>query len=497
MDNVLVHGEIRTGLLGDMHNRDAVGASLTLGDHGPVVSIAHDGRSASSALVTQWLNRGGGYTDLLFRDDRGPVTLLNTRWAGQSGAGPFVTRGVASSAVCQAPKEASRPAASRIENEVGEQEYTVNRLASSIDGLLRFIGAPHIDVDDSRADQLIIQRGQHDVLSWTVTHDELEADLSFELRRTTPWHASYGQASVDQRAEVVVGYAFNEGDADALFIHVQPLRALLVLIYGQDAKWRTHQVNGPNYVQWVQRGDLKQRWHEPIQQWEPAFLEATAQWSTALPEDLGVPTVGAADFGEEGLRQWFARWATDDDFRTPMQPAIEALAGMTRFLEPRVISYVSALEGLGGWIQGTPREYMGTQKAVQACLDAIDADWSNFAETSLISGYLATIYNDLKHPQRGRRPDHRELRLAARLAKTLIQLVALWGIPLDRDAGQHFEAGLIDRLESDLGQWEFEAFTIPNPDPKKPTAKGSAGVQLVLPNATRDALLVKIIKSAQ
>ncbi|KPG82394.1 hypothetical protein AEQ27_09810 [Frigoribacterium sp. RIT-PI-h] len=296
---------------------------------------------------------------------------------------------------------------------------------------------------------------------------------------------------------MIVGYALSEGEPDALFIYAQPLRALLVLVYGKDAKWRTHQVNGPNYVKWVQRGDLAKRWREPVQQWEPAYLEVTARSSTVLPQDLGVPMLGASDFGEEGLQKWFDRWTADEDFRTPMQPAIEALAGMTRFLEPRLLSYVSALEGLGGWVQATPRQYMGTEKAVQACLDAVDADWSNFADTTLIAGYLATIYNDLKHPQRGRRPDHRNLRLATRLAKTLVQLVALWGIPVNADAHHHFRAGLVDELESELGQWELRAFTVPNPDPNKTGEKGRRGVELVLSDASRDAILAQIIKSAE
>lgn len=140
---------------------------------------------------------------------------------------------------------------------------------------------------------------------------------------------------------------------------------------------------------------------------------------------------------------------------------------------------------------------MGTEKAVQACLDAVDADWSNFADTTLIAGYLATIYNDLKHPQRGRKPDHRNLRLATRLAETLVQLVALSGIPVDADAHDYFEAGLVDELKSELGQWKFEAFTVPNPDPNKTGEKGSRGVQLVPSDASRDAILAQIIESAE
>jgi hypothetical protein len=411
--------------------------------------------------------------DLLFQDDRGPVTLLDLRWAGQHGTPVAVTRAIARSAICQASRSPLE------DEEAGDQGHReISRIASTVDGLVRFLGTPPFDVDDDAPETIVIKSGNVQPITWTVSSDVLEADIAYELVRSTPWTTAGGVVKVENSAQLVTGYAVGEGEADVLFLlYQQPFRALLVLVYGKDANWRGHEVRGEQYVQRVQDREGGEGAFTEERRWEPAYIDATARWSGEAI-DLGHPLLTAADFAAEGFEQWFSRWTTDDDFKAALQPAVEAIAGMTRFLEPRLISLVGALEGLGGWLSGNPRQFIKTKPAVQNCLNAIDADWSNIGSTEHIAGYLATIYNDLKHPQRGRRASYHDLRFATRLASTIVRLVAFADLPLRGAAREFFAAHLVEFIEQEIGQRFFEDFTLPGGNQK--------GVQLV--RSAEDAL---------
>jgi len=466
MHNFLRVGETRTGLLGDGDNPGAVAVSLSLDEHGPVVVIPHSSPSNASELVDRWLKPRGTKVDLLFQDDRGPVTLLDLRWAGQHGAPVAVTRAIARSAICQAPRSPAEG------EEVGEEGHReIRQLASTIDGLVQFLGTPPFEVDGDTPGSVIIDVGSVQPITWTVSSDVLEADVAYELVRSTPWTTVGGVVKVENRAQLVTGYAVDEGEADVLFLlYQQPLRALLVLVYGKDANWRSHVVRGEQYVQRVQDRAAGPGVFTEEQLWEPAYIDATARWSGEVVE-LGEPLLTADDFAAQGLEDWFSRWTTDDDFKGALQPAVEALAGMTRFLEPRLVSLVGALEGIGGWLSGNPRTRISTAEGVQNCLNAIEADWSNVGSIEHIANYLATIYNDLKHPQRGRRASYQDLRFATRLASTVVRLVAFADLPIEDAAKKDFAAQLVEVLEQEIGQRGFEDFTLPGGNQK--------GVQLV------------------
>ncbi|MDN4649274.1 hypothetical protein QCD68_13350 [Curtobacterium sp. PsM8] len=411
--------------------------------------------------------------DLLFQDDRGPVTLLDLRWAGQHGAPVAVTRAIARSAICQAPRTPSE------EKEAdGQGHREISQLASTVDGLVRFLGTPPFEVDDDAPEGIVVKPGSVHPIIWTLSSDVLEADIAYELVRSTPWTTAGGVVKVENRAQLLTGYAVDEGEADVLFLlYQQPLRALLVLVYGKDANWRSHEVRGEQYVQRVQDREGGVGAFTEERRWEPAYIDATARWSGEAA-DLGHPLLVAVDFGAEGFEQWFSRWTTDDDFKAALAPAVEAIAGMTRFLEPRLISLVGALEGLGGWVSGNPRKWITTTSAVQNCLEAMDVDWSNLGTTQHIAGYLGTIYNDLKHAQRGRRSSYHDLRFATRLASTIVRLVAFVDLPIRDAAKKYFAAQLIDALEQEIGQRYFEDFSLPGGNRQ--------GVQLV--RSPEDAL---------
>lgn len=473
MDNFLRAGETRTGLLGDGDNPGAVAASLSLDDHGPVIAIPHSGASEASTLVERWLTPRGSRVDLLFQDDRGPVTLLDLRWAGQHGAAVAVTRAIARSAICQAPRT---PSEGEEADDQGHRE--ISQLASTIDGLVRFLGTPPFEIDVDLPDGIVIKLGSVHPLTWTLSSDVLEADIAYELVRCTPVSTAGGVVRVENRAQLITGYAVDEGEADVLFLlYQQPLRALLVLVYGKDANWRSHEVRGEQYVQRVQDREGGAVAFREDRHWGPAYIDATARWSGEAV-DLEHPLLTADDFAAEGLEQWFSRWTADDDFKAALQPAVEAIAGMTRFLEPRLVSLVGALEGVGGWLSGDPRKFIQTKPAVQNCLNAIDADWSNVGSTEHIAGYLATIYNDLKHPQRGRRASYHDLRFATRLASTIVRLVAFADLPIREAAKKFFAAHLVESVEQEIGQRYFEDFTLPGGNKK--------GVRLV--RSAEDAL---------
>ncbi|MDT0234908.1 hypothetical protein [Curtobacterium sp. BRB10] len=467
MDNVLRAGEVRTGFLTDGQHPDLVAASLTWTERGPELSVPGAPGRTQFEIVEDWFRRRRGGIDLLFTDDRGPVTLSDVRYAGHHGNEIRVTKATARNAICQHPRQLPKSTAEErliraIETPFESSVLSVEELYSTVDGLARFSGFGRIEVEETDPDhpeRISLTRDLNEKLTWTVDVDELPSTLQYEVLRTTPWRENDDGVTVQNEVVVQTRWLGGNVQPEILLWQQYPLRSLLVLAYSRPIQWRTHHVRGQSFPT-THRGTEETSW-------VPAFIADTAQGTFQDSAKLDMPLFGMQDLGPDGMQVWFERWLEDDSFRNPMQSAIEALSGFTRFLEPRVMLLINTLEALGGWVTGDPHKRMSLAKAVENCARASGGEWSNIGDAAtdpeiLIARFLATLQNDLKHGQRGQRRSRRDLRFAERLSAALIRMTALHEIPIDEDAARYARASLVEDVENELGQDELATIERPN-----------------------------------
>lgn len=478
MDNVLRANDVRTGLLSDGKHPDLIAASLTWTDQGPVIAVPASPRQPQYAVIEEWLKPGRGGVDLLFVDDRGPVTLSDVRYTGRHGGSIRVTTGRARNAICQYPKALPAGSAEErityaLEAPLAPSVLSVEEMYSTIDGLARFSGFGRIEVadtDQEHPEQIVLTRSVEEHVSWTVDAEDFASALQYDVLRTTPWRENDDGVAVHN--EVVIETKWLGGDVqpEILLWQQYPMRSLLVIAYGKRVEWRSHHVRGQSFPTNYMRGE------PDTIGWAPAFIADTAHSTFQDPVQLPIPLFGMPALGPGGMRAWFERWLDDDAFRNPMQSAIEALAGFTRFLEPRVMLLINTLEALGGWVVGAPHTQFKLVDAIANCVRASGGDWSNLARPPfdaemLAAQFLATLQNDLKHGQRGQRRTARDLRLGEKLASALIRMTALHGIPIDPDAIRYIRASLIEEVENELGQDELTTVLRPNGTDKQGNPK--------------------------
>ncbi|MDQ0540896.1 hypothetical protein QF011_003474 [Curtobacterium flaccumfaciens] len=486
MDNVLRANDVRTGLLSDGKHPDLIAASLTWTELGPEIAVPASPRQPQYAVIEEWLKPGRGGVDLLFVDDRGPVTLSDVRYTGRHGSTIRVTRGRARNAICQYPEALPTGTAEEritraLETPLAPSVLSVEEMYSTIDGLARFSGFGRIEVadtDQEHPEQIVLTRSVKEHVSWTVDAEDFASALQYDVLRTTPWREN--DEGVTVHNEVVIETKWLGGDVqpEILLWQQYPMRSLLVLAYGKRVEWRSHHVRGQSFPTKYMRGE------PDTIDWAPAFIADTAYSTFQDPVKLPIPLFGMPALGPDGMQAWFERWLDDDAFRNPMQSAIEALAGFTRFLEPRVMLLINTLEALGGWVVGAPHEQIKLVDAIANCVRASGGDWSNLARPPfdaemLAAQFLATLQNDLKHGQRGQRRTARDLRLGEKLASALIRMTALHDIPIDPDAIRYIRASLIEEVENELGQDELTTVARPNGTDKQGNPKTRVEGELI------------------
>lgn len=488
MDNVLHGGDVRTGLLTDDKHPELVAASLTWTERGPELSVPGSPGSAQFEIIEDWFTPQRGGIDLLFVDDRGPVTLSDVRYAGHHGGSIRVTKATARNAICQWPRAMPEGTAEEritraLENPLAPSVLSVEEICSAIDGLARFSGFGRIEVEDTdpeHPERIVLTRNIDEVVSWTVDAEDFASPLQYEVRRTTPWHENDDGVTV--RNEVVLQTKWlGDVQPEILLWQQYPLRSLLVIAYGSRVEWRSHHVRGQAFPTTYMHDEP-----ETIN-WTPAFIADTAYGTFQDPAKLMVPLFGMPALGPEGMRAWFERWLDDDAFRNPMQSAVEALSGFSRFLEPRVMLLINTLEALGGWVVGAPHDRIDLAPAIGNCIRASGGDWSNLAHLPcdaemLVARFLATLQNDLKHGQRGQRRTARDLRFAEKVASALIRMTALHEIPIAENAISYVRATLIEDIENELGEDELTTVERPNGTDKHGNPKTrTEGVLLRVP----------------
>ncbi|WP_256842891.1 hypothetical protein [Ornithinimicrobium cryptoxanthini] len=421
MTNELTLGQTRPGILVDgQEGTPYLACTLTYENgRGPLVEVPYVRGDGQYAAVEPWLQgRETPPTTMAFHDPDGTVTLSGVRWRGDRGADASVGRLDARLAIFGRARELPT-------------EYQVRSLISRIDGLHEFAGFESISTEHERPD------GHWRTTVTVHPRDEVLVEhggMTFRIRATVPMSSS--TVEVSALADAVIETTTHGGaTVDEHVVAQWPFRALLSLTFGVPLFWREHNLLNEQFPVWMLSGDA----HGPAP--VPLLLQRTlrdyekdkVEW-----RDLALSIFRLGDLGADGLVRWLDFYA-DPLFSRAVEPAVEVLnGGAGNFLEPRLTLTMFALDALGHYLDETRRPRVPLKEQIARCLDVHGVDWSILGPKAELAQALAHVNNDLKHPDRPKRPDGVEMSLAADLGLVIFRLKIAQLLGLDEALIERF-----------------------------------------------------------
>lgn len=414
MANELRAGQTRPGILVDgLEETLYLACNLTYEPRrGPLVEVPYVPDAPQFKVAQAWFRQQETPPGCLsFHDPEGDVTLTGVRWRGNRGIEVAIGRLDARVAIFGRAQHLM-------------DEFRLKTVRSRIDGLREFAAFESIHTEHERTD------GQVRTLVTVHAKDEMRVQhdaITYRIRATTPGSTSGREVAV--RADAVVETTKEAGATVDEHIEAQwPLRALLTLAFGVPLYWREHQLLDEQFPTWMVGGPPRGPMHVPL------LFERTVR-DHEHPEvgwhQLALPMFDMGDLGEEGLVRWFTLYA-DPVFSRAVEPAVEVInGGAGDFVEPRLTLTMFALDALGYYLDTTRTPKVPLRDQIERCLDVPAVDWSQVGRPGQIAQALAHVNNDLKHPDRGHRPDTVAMGLAADLAIVILRLRVAHSLGVD------------------------------------------------------------------
>jgi hypothetical protein len=364
---------------------------------------ANDPEPRQFAKAISWFDIDSNHLPrtLLFVDERGWITLSDIRNDGQS-IGTHPIGNLRAGAVIF-----NRPRAVR-------DEYLVNELVSTIDGLeefARFQPVKHeIERPADRQMLVNITADASEVVEWDL------GGFHYAIQSNFSWSAQQGRAFQVADSEPFIGTSRSGGATLQDHLSAQwPLRALLVLLHGERLAWRTHKLRDDEFPLWMLDGS--DMGANPVQ---VHFAGTIQERSFPRPSEsaLAFPVLHLANLGAEGMRKWVELYA-DEAFRHAVEPAVEVINGASKFLEPQLMMLAISLDRFGHFRFGDKRRRSMAEN-IERCLTDANLDWAEtIGSRQGISKAIANVNNDLKHPDRQNYPRSDELVATVRLAEII------------------------------------------------------------------------------
>lgn len=420
MANELRPGQTRPGVLLDgQENTPVVVCNLTYEQgRGPLVEVAYIPGNPQFATAEVWIRDQTPPASLWFEDPEGSVTLTGLRWRGNRGTHVSVGRLDARVAILGRARELA-------------PDYRIHSVTSQIDGLHEFAGFESISTQHDRVGgytRTTVTLHAKDEVS--LQHD----GVTYRIHSTTPGSTSGRQVEV--RADAVIETIKPDGATVEEHVEAQwPVRALLTLAFGTPLFWRGHQLLDDQFPTWMVGGRPRRPMHVPLlfERTVRDIEHPAADW-----RQLALAMFRLSDVGTQGLSHWLKLYA-DPLFSRAVEPTVEVInGGAGDFVEPRLALTMFALETLGYYLdeQRTPKGRLAHH--IERCMDVPGVDWSELAKAQEIAHALANVSNDLKHPDRGRRPDGVEMSLAADLGVLILRLKFAHLLGVDDSVIQRF-----------------------------------------------------------
>lgn len=432
MPNTLKPGEVRVGQLYVSDSTDdqpVQSAALTFDErHGATLLVPYVRGEPQFRSTERWFRSSSPPASLFFADYNGVVTLVGVRWQGESGSGRATGRLTAAVAIFGQPTRL-------------KDEYKVARLRSSIDGLSGFCDFRPVTYEVPRAGQPV-----------TLSFDESEqqswrsAGFTYTLKPHVTWAGTQGrQFAAQSSATLVTARARGARPGDHLRAQ-WAIRDLLLLAHGQKLAWRSHHVVDDQFPLLTLGGTS----HGP----DPAatHFDGTVRehaWPEPSSTSLAFPALSLRSIGTRGMKRWTDLYS-DELFRRAVQPAAEVINGAASFLEPQLMMLASSLDYFG-YFRSRDRRRRRMHENIQRCLDDLAVDWPEIGSRAGIASAITVMNNDLKHPDRERRPSGEELACMVTLTTVIARAQPLDLLRVDADAKRSF-------LSSRQARWVTEIF---------------------------------------
>lgn len=401
MANTLLPGQVRTGQLFTRDRGDGtpmLSATLIFDErHGAQVLVPYVRGVPQFEEVRGWFRTMSPPSSMLFADNEGVVALVGVRWWGEAGGNLVTGRLVVDTAIFGQPRRL-------------KQEYRVRTLRSGIDGLEGFTNFHPVRYEyTDPGEPIVVTLDESETVTWR------SGGFTYGLRAIAVWSGTRGR-QLDVKSVPVLTTSCHRGATPHEHLRAQwAVRDLLLLAQGSKLSWRSHVIEDEQFP--VLTLDGAEHGPEPA----PTLFSSTVG-QHALPEprpiDLAFPALNLAALGGRGLQRWTDLYA-DDLFRRAVQPIAEVINGAATFLEPKLMMLASALDYFGYYRFGDQRRRRPMHESIRKCLDDAGLDWPDIGTRAGIANAITCLNNDLKHPDRDRRPDRGELACTVALA-TLI-----------------------------------------------------------------------------
>lgn len=354
---------------------------------------------------------------LVFADDKGHVTLTGLHVSGSSIGSVPVGRARAQAVIFGRPRS-------------HRDEYLVNELMSTIDGLEEFAGFRPVNIEHGQTEdghrRTTVVLDASEVVEWET------GGFKYKIQSNLSWHGGRSFTVDDSRPYISTA---REGGA-TLWDHLEaqwPIRALLVLVHGTKLAWRSHRLRDNEFPMWMLNGSDRGPYAVEVQLAgtieQHRFPEPTSHSLALVPLTL-------SELGAEGMKRWVELYA-DPNFERAIQPAVEVLNGASRFLEPQLMMLAISLDYLGYFRFGDGRRRTMADH-IQKCLDEASLDWPEIGSREGIAKAIAAVNNDLKHPDRQTNPDSDVLAGISALAEIIVRAQVFDLLGVDETRRQRF-----------------------------------------------------------
>jgi hypothetical protein len=402
MQNDLEAGDTRSGLLIEGFEQADYLACVLQYEVGstPLVTVPFvHGRPEFAGLADGYRNELP--VSALYEDHRGSLTFTGLRWRGTNQG----------SIVSETRFDANVTFLGRA---LGlKDEYLIEQFTSYIDGLeeATFFRTVRTNFDTrSSSEPLLVSIDEAETIEWVVD------ETTYTIGVNTPWSERSGQ-QFTARTRVYLRTTIKGGATVSDHIRSHwPIRALLVLLHGTKLSWREHRVTDDQFPVWMASGPSSSREYVKV---IPRRTVREFDLPRPSRSDVALPLIYIEQIGIEALEKWI-RLYRDPDIARAVEPAVEVINGMSNFLEPQLIMAVLALDAFGYVKRGRIEGRLASN--IKACFDAAHIDLAALGSNDLLAKALADTNNDLKHPDRGRRPGSLELGMAVDLAVAVLRM---------------------------------------------------------------------------